>query len=591
MRLPANLEKIEDMKTNATSILIEKNVLMETRDGIKLRSDIYRLDDGNRHPAILIRTPYNKTVVANGEANLFRTVQAGYAVIFQDIRGRYASEGTYDGGDLFLEVESQDGYDAIEWLASQPWCDANVGTAGNSYMARLQWMLAKENPPHLKAIAPWVSSSTPTSIGTYLYGVINLIMGASSAITMGLGIAESLEKQGKDVSEMRRMLARAADNPEEVYNYLPLKDIPHFDFPGLKEVWYARGLSAIPRIEDAERAVWAYAKVQVPCLQMSGWYEFNGCGTLINYQSMKQKGGSALSREGQYMVLGPWSHTQQTAFLGDVNFGGLADSRGSGLWEHTMAYYDKYLRGMDVSLPTVRYFLMGRNIWKEADDWPLPQTHWQRYYLHSGGRANSSAGNGQLTLNEPSAEPPDTFIYDPSFPVPTAGGAWSTGNGYVPGPLDQSRIEKREDILCYTTPELDEDLEVTGPLELHLFASTSARDTDFAAKLVDVYPDGRAFNAASGIIRARYRHSRFTPELVTPEEVIEYVVNLVATSQLFKKGHSIRIDVTSSSFPEYDRNMNTGNPIGEDITGITATQTVYHQSKLASYIDLPVIVS
>jgi uncharacterized protein len=577
------------MKASTRSILIEKNVPMETRDGTILRSDIFRMDDGQKQPAIITRTPYNKILMAERDQSLLALVQAGFAVVYQDIRGRYASEGNYDGGDLFLEIESADGYDAVEWLAEQPWCDGNVGTAGGSYMARTQWMLAKANPPHLKAIAPFISSCTPTNIGSYLYGVINLIMGASSATTMGQGIAENLEKQGKDASEMRKMLSRALLNPEEVYNFLPLKEIPHFNFPGLKEIWYARGLAAIPKVEDAEKAIWAYSKITVPCFQLSGWYDFNGRGAQINYQKMKQQGGSAVSRDCQHLLLGPWCHDYGTGRLGDLNFGDLADLRGSGSLEYMIAYYHKYLCGMDIHLPQVRYFMMGKNVWQNADDWPLPQTQWQRFYLHSKGYANSSSGDGWLSCDKPSGEPNDSFVYDPLNPVPTVGGAWAFGNGYVPGPLDQSRIERRDDILCYSTPVLQEDAEISGPLELHIWASTTVKDTDFTAKLIDVYPDGRAFNVASGFIRARYRHSCYSEEFVIPGEIIEYVISLSGTSNLFRKGHCIRIDVSSSNFPEYDRNMNTGNPIGEDITGIKARQTIYHQSDCSSYIDLPVI--
>jgi putative CocE/NonD family hydrolase len=261
------------------------------------------------------------------------------------------------------------------------------------------------------------------------------------------------------------------------------------------------------------------------------------------------------------------------------------------LSQHNISFFNKYVRGMEVDLPRVRYFVMGPNAWRNADSWPLPQTQWQRFFLHSQGQANSSGGDGLLSREEPGNERPDTYKYNPLHPVPTLG-----CRGHVqllrvpPGVQEQSSNERRQDVLCYTTAELKEDMEVIGPLKLHLYAATSARDTDFVAKLVDVYPDGRAFNVTTdGIIRARYRKSLFQPELVTPGEVNEYVINLEATSQLFRKGHRIRIDIMSSSFPEYDRNMNTGNPVGEDAKGIIAEQTIYHESEYASYIDLPVI--
>jgi putative CocE/NonD family hydrolase len=310
---------------------------------------------------------------------------------------------------------------------------------------------------------------------------------------------------------------------------------------------------------------------------------------------MQEKGGSEISRQNQHILMGPWLHLGPT-FLGetgDLSFGHESSLRGSQLSEYNLAFFNKYLKGMEIALPAVRYFVMGRNEWRNADSWPLPQTQWQRFYLHSQGKANTSGGNGLLSRDEPGRESPDSYTYNPLQPVPTTG---CRGHNelliFAPSPQEQMPIEQREDVLCYTTPELKEDIEITGPLMLHLFAATSARDTDFTAKLVDVYPDGHAYNVTcDGIIRARYRKSLFTPELVRPGEVNEYVINLEATSQLFRKGHRIRIDISSSSFPEYDRNMNTGNPIGEDAVGIAALQQLYHSREYPSYIDLPVIPS
>ncbi|HTY82100.1 MAG TPA: CocE/NonD family hydrolase [Dehalococcoidales bacterium] len=572
------------------SVRIDRDVPVPVRDGTVLCGDIYRPGDRKKHPALLLRTPYGKIPMAEHDCSLInKFVQAGYAVIYQDVRGRYASAGIYDSADAFLTQEGPDGFDSVEWVAAQPWCDGAVGTFGGSYMARLQWMLGKENPPHLKAMAPSISSDTPASQAPLWYGTIALIMATSSAATVGMGMAEKLESEGKDASRMRKMLNQAINEPMEVLNFLPLKDIPHFDFPGLKEVWYNRGLKALPPPEQAGNIYWQYEKVTVPCLYQSGWYDFNLRGSLANYLNMKKRGGSQLTRRNQYLLIGPWSHGIMPSSLGNINFGPAADALGGHIAEHYIAYFDKYLRGIDSEIPAVRYFIMGENAWHTADGWPLPQTQWRRYFLHSRGRANSSAGNGILTRDEPSDDIPDKFIYDPHSPVLTAGGPWASGNGFVPGPLDQGHNERREGVLCYTTPELKEDLQVTGPLSLHLFAATSARDTDFTAKLVDVCPDGRSYNVAEGIVRARFRKSVFTTELLTPGEVIEYTIDLVGASQLFRRGHRIRLDVTSSNFPAFDRNMNTGNPTGEDKRGLVATQSVFHQAGYASYIDLPVI--
>jgi hypothetical protein len=456
-------------------------------------------------------------------------------------------------------------------------------------MARVQWLLAQEKPPHLKAMAPAISSNTPAPQATLWYGVIALVMGASSAATVGMDIIDKLEKQGQDVAEIKNLLQQVVSDPETALNYLPLKDMPHFNFPGVREVWNNRGLQALPPAEMAARLIWQYENVTVPCLQQSGWYEFNEKGALENFRNMKEKGGSQLARKGQHLLLGPWAHGQPTGISGEINFGPLASPLGAGVTNYNLAFFDKYIRGKEVDLPAVRYFVMGRNTWEASSDWPLPQTRWRRHFLHSRGHANSSGGDGFLTREEPASEPPDAYIYDPLSPVRTTGGAWAAGNGFVPGPLDQSRLEKRADVLCYTTAELSEPVEVTGPLQLHLFAATSACDTDFTARLLDVYPDGRCFNVAEGIIRARFRKSVFHPEPVKPGKIYEYVIDMVATSQLFLNRHRIRIDITSSNFPAFDRNMNTGNAVGEDAHGIVARQTVFHQKEYPSYIDLPVI--
>ncbi len=256
-----------------------------------------------------------------------------------------------------------------------------------------------------------------------------------------------------------------------------------------------------------------------------------------------------------------------------------------------MAFFDKYLRGMDLKLPRVRYFVMGMNSWKTVDIWPLPQTQWMRIYLHSKGQANTLYGDGTLEWDEPSSEPPDVYLYDPKFPVHTLGGRTVPHGSLAPGPLDQNPVEKRKDVLCYTTPELSSDLEVTGPIALHLFASTSVTDTDFMAKLIDVYPNGAAYNMAEGYIRAKYRESFIRSRPIEPGSIYEYNIDMATISIMFRRGHRIRIDITSSNFPKIDRNMNTGNPFGEDSTGIPAMQTIYHQPEYASYIDLPVIPS
>ncbi len=570
------------------SIRVDRDIPMKMRDGITLKADVYRPDDRERHPAIVVRTPYNK--IPSAPSDFLSPVEAafaGYAMIIQDTRGRFASEGEFFIG----RSEGQDGYDTVENIAAEPWCDGNVGMVGASYLGRNQWDAAMEAPPHLKAIAPhvigagWVSESG-------MSGVKELETGISWFATMALDMIGKMAGQGKDVSKMLENVRYAMSHFEEVCNFLPLKDIPYFKFEGLQEGFLRRfSDDFLKGKKSEEELLWAYEQIKVPCLQSAGWYDMSVAHIFLNFFKMKKKGGSPLAREGQHMIMGPWVHGSRLRnFIGALNFGAYGSGAGAFMIERHIAFFDKYLKGIDSKyLVPIRYFVMGRNRWKNAETWPLPETQWQRFFLHSRGHANTAAGDGVLSREEPGRESPDIFVYNPLDPVPTRGGRLNPDLNQAAGPQDQTIVEKRNDVLCYTTPELNEELEITGPLKLHLFASTSTVDTDFFVKLVDVYPNGLAVNVAEGAIRARYRKSILNPQPLIPGEVNEYKIDLASTSNVFARGHRLRIDITSSNFPRFDRNMNTGNPFGEDAFGIPAMQTIFHQPGQASYIDLPVI--
>ena len=572
------------------SIHVDNDVAIEMRDGAKLRADIYRPDDREKHPAILFRS-YNRAYGSTMPL-LYDLVNAGYAFVNSDLRGRGTSEGVWQPEKNFI-VEGPDSHDTVEWIAGQSWCDGHVGTTGISHATFFQWMNAIEQPPHLRAISPWSGDFNEMFVPPYTGGAISLITTLIWLPNESADVVNKMERQGQDVAEMRRILEWVRDNPEEVAYYLPLKDVPLARIGRIGELLKWR-LHPVSQAELEKHRL--YEQVTVPCFSVTGWYDGVSWVEFENFNNMRKRGGSQRAREGQHIIAGPWPHHmlfQATrATLGDLNFGATADSMGSGIHQHQIAFFDKYVRGKDIQIPTVRYFVMGRNQWRTADAWPLPQTQWQRFYIHSQGGANTAAGDGLLSRDEPGSEPADVFVYNPHRPVPTVGGPLIgalPGAGFVAGPLEQSHVEKRSDVLCYTTSELEKDMEVTGPLQIHLFAATSARDTDFTARLVDVYPNGRAYNLAEGIMRASGRKFADKRDLVNPGEAYEYVITMGHTSQLFRKGHRIRIDISSSSFPQFDRNMNTGNPIGEDAYGIPAMQTVYHQSGYATYIDLPVI--
>jgi len=570
-----------------SSIRIDRDVPMTTRDNVVLRSDVYRPDGREKRPAILIRSPYNKQYSASGDyLAAVDAAFAGYAVVVQDTRGRFASEGNFIPGG----PEGRDGYDAVEWIAAEPWCDGNVGMAGGSYLGRIQWQTAVEAPPHLKAIAPHITTSGPVS-DLRRTGVVDLDQSISWFATMAVDMVDRLEKQGKDVAEMRRMITYARFNTDEIARFLPIKDIPHFKFEGIAHAFQPARMEDLLKVFKSEEDLyWKYEKVQVPGFHSAGWYDLFSGSLFANFRNMRAKGGSELARKGQHVLCGPWVHGGDLlAYVGARHFGPVARGIAALVKERHMAFFDRYLMGKDVRVPIVRYFVMGPDVWREADDWPLPQTDWQRFHLHGGGRANTLSGDGLLGREDPGAEPSDHYVYDPQNPVPTLGGRTLPTGRLVPGPFDQRPLEARPDVLCYTTPAFEQDFEVTGPLVLHLFAATSAVDTDFMAKLCAVLPDGTAYNIAEGCIRARFRKSLLGPELVTPGEVYEYTIDLAATSIVLGKGHRLRLDVTSSNFPHMDRNLNTGRPFATDAEIVPAMQTIFHRHGQASYIDLPVI--
>jgi putative CocE/NonD family hydrolase len=573
-----------------SSIRFDQNLFIEMRDGTLLAGEVYRPGDGGKHPAIILRTPYHSDeVLSFSYARVIPTMQAGYALVIAYVRGRFGSQGKYD---LMApqELEGADCYDTVEWVAAQPWCDGNIGMAGESALGTVQWRTARENPPHLNAIAPSLTGAPGENGPEVSDAPVLLNIAVSLLLILAGDVLNKLEQKGVDTGEMHRLMETVEADPSLAYNYLPLKDVPQFNIPGIKEIWQTLLRRPDSKKSPASPEPYPYHKIKIPTLNIASWYDPWSRHTFHTFLKMKAKAGSSYARRHQYLFAGPWCHHKPTRILGNVDFGPKADEVGSRAWEYQLSFFDKYLKGKSINLPAVRYFTMGRNTWHDASGWPLPPTDWQRFFLHSRGGANSCYGDGLLNREEPGNEPMDTYLYNPYQPVPTTGGRGAEAeNGFVTGPIDQVHIERRPDVLCYTTTELAQNIEVSGPLELHLFASSSCRDTDFTAKLVDVYPDGRAYNIADGIVRAQYRNSFTIPELLKPGEIVEFIIRLGPISQLFRAGHRIRIDVTSSNFPTFDRNMNTGNPVGEDAEGIPASQTVYHRSGYVSYIDLPVI--
>jgi putative CocE/NonD family hydrolase len=411
-------------------------------------------------------------------------------------------------------------------------------------------------------------------------------------------LLRSNARQGvADFDEWRQRLIEAIDNLPETAKTLPLTDIP------VNPVWtpYFAEWMAHPSRDEywRERSIEErHDQVRVPALNIAGWYDIFLDGSLRNFTGVRAAGATEAAREGSRLLLGPWTHTTPPlSGSGDVDFGAMG---GQSLMPlsfdvdgETLRFFDYWLRGIDDGLsaePRVRLFVMGEDVWRSENEWPLARAVETELFLSSGGNANSIAGDGALVSEAPAGDRPDVFLYDPYHPVPTAGGQLCCYPATLePGAFDQRLVEARSDVLVYTTPPLEEDTEVTGPVRLHLWAATTAPDTDFTGKLVDIYPDGYARNLTDGIVRARYRQGTDAPRPITPGEVYEYEIDLWATSNLFRRGHRIGLEVSSSNFPRFDRNLNTGHELGADAEMLPAVQTVFHDAEHPSRLVLPIV--
>ena len=571
-------------------IVLERNIEIPMRDGCVLRGDLFRPDTDEKLPVLLNRKPYNKAMpmVFAMTLDATRAAEAGYNVLIQDCRGRFASDGVWD----CFTVEAADGYDTIEWAASQPWSSGKVGTYGASYMGATQWLAATQSPPSLKAMVPSITASDYHDGWTFQGGAFSLFFNVSWTMA-ALAPANLMRERGSNsvIAKELGAVVGSIDRMREKMEHLPLSDFPMFQagapyffdwlkHPAYDEYW--RKLS----IEER------HAKIDVPALNIGGWYDIFQGGTLRNFSGMRAKGASGAARSGQRLMVGPWSHAVPFQNLvGAVDFGLRSGPVSVDVDGVQLRFFDRWLKGKAAGDDTpVRLFIMGINEWRDEKDWPLPGTDFRRYYLHSRGIANSAYGDGALSTEPPGPEPSDHFLYNPADPVPTVGGGLCCYPGALQGGAwDQADVEHRADVLVYSTEPLDEDLEVTGPVRLTLFASSSAPDTDFTAKLVDAAPCGTAINLTDGILRARFRESRAAEVMLTPGKATQFDVDMWSTANVFKKGHRIRLEVSSSNYPRFDRNLNTDHPLYSDAEMHPAMQTVIHDRTFASHLMLPVI--
>lgn len=589
-------------------VVVQKNVPVPMRDGVVLAADLYlparngKVVEG-RFPAVMERTPYDKEGRVN-EGRYF--ARRGYVAVMQDVRGRFQS-----GGEWYpFAKEGPDGYDSVEWAGTQPWCDGNVGTMGGSYCGSDQSALATLNPPHLKAMVVAVGTSNYHKSSLRQNGALELrfmVYAFRMATTSREALADPALKAAlvEDYERVGEWLTRTPyRRGSSALRFLPSYEQWLLDILGegdYNDYWKQRGYAIEQYYEE---------HADVPTVYLGGWYDSYARGTTDNYVAL-----SKMKKTPQHLLMGPWTHGGWgNSFAGDVDFGPdavLDDYNG-----YRLRWFDRWLKGIDNGVDRekpVRIFVMGGGssekdrsgrlshlgTWRDVVDWPLPDTAYTPYYLHA---------DGTLSLEVPEASEPSRFTFDPRDPVPTIGGGISAanevmgagafdqrGNRRFYGCKDTLPLSARSDVLVFQTGELEADVEVTGPLTVKLWASSSAVDTDFTVKLSDVhphnvdYPDGFVQNISDSIIRGRYRNSRERTELMVPEEVSAFEIVMYPTSNVFAKGHRIRLDVSSSNFPRFDINPNTGGPLGRDRRFALAEQAVYHDPDRPSHIVLPVI--
>lgn len=598
--------KVPEPKYN---VRVERSVMIPMRDGTQLSSDLYFPQGVNgKLPVILIRTPYNKnTFYKRVWLGPYVFAEQGFVAAVQDCRGRYASEGQFTLSDN----EPEDGYDTVSWLAGQPWSNGKIGTYGCSYMGENQIGQAALRNPHLKAMIPQSAGGQVGSAGgRYRYAAI--INGGAFELSTAFGwfrgsgskyfFRPPPDLSQDDVRQIEDFFNPAPEIPRidfgQIWNTLPVIDMmkkagaPPTDFEDYvshepADPWWDK----FGFITDADR-------FDVPTLHINGWYDLGVAETLFLFNLMQKNAESIRGRENQFVIISPATHCVAEFFMGaegqmSVGDRPVGDPRFN-YWETYIRWFDYWLKGIEngvTDMPRVQIYIMGENEWKEEQEWPLARTVYTKYYVHSDGYANSRYGSGVLNTEKPGDEQPDRFIYDPHTPVPSLGGpVCCTGTPEaVPGSYDQAEIEMRNDVLVYTSPELEEGIEVTGPIRAVLNVSSSARDTDFTVKLVDVYPDGTAYNVQEGILRARYREGFDKTVWMKPGEVCEVKIDVHATSNYFGPGHRIRLEISSSNFPRFDRNLNTGGNNYDESEWVVAKNTLHHSKTSPSYIVLPIV--
>jgi hypothetical protein len=572
-------------------VITERDVMVPMADGTRLAIDIYRPDAPGKFPVLVERTPYDKTTSSEiqvGAHTFF--AERGYAFLVQDTRGRFASEGEFypflDDGWL----QNRDGYDTVQWIAQQPWSDGKVGVLGGSYTGQTAYMIAPTQPAALQAMFVRESASDLFDHWVYRGGAFELgFVAAWSTRTFGPDIvARAFPSAGRDGA--KRRLDGAVANQEKDFWHLPLATYPQLRWaPGWQYFYDWVGHSKDGPYWWQQNVGLNHHRFQVPVYHLGGWYDIFLQGTIENFRGLRQNAGTALARDNQKLVIGPWIHGSTNVGkteVGELRFPGADGVDYNGV---RLKWFDHWLKGVDGGVtrePPILIYVMGANRWRAENEWPPARARFTPYYLRAGPAGSAATlYDGRLSVEPPiGAEGPASYAYDPRDPVPTLGGNTLF---IASGPTDHRKADAGS--LTFTTAPLAEDLEVTGPVKAVLYALSSTVDTDWVVRLSDVYPDGRSILIVDGVLRARYRDSMSEPSLITPDRVYRYEVDLWATSNVFKAGHRLRVGVTSSNFPRWDRNLNTAESPETGARPETAFNTIFFDPSRPSHILLPVI--
>ena len=563
------------------NLRIIRNLLCPVRDGTNLACDLYRPDNDEKLPTILMRTPYIKEHFSDEwlYSDYAALAESGYNVLIQDVRGCGASEGILlsSGGN-----EVEDGYDSVEWAAAQPWCNGVVGMYGLSYFGFTQMAAAQDNPPHLKAICPFQNGS--------LYP-----LSMTSANTLGcyhlmwlydrvLARLDQYPLSDEEKQKVRDSIHYYQEHWNEIILQLPLIETKAARIEGapvlLDYIDLINGVEDDAFLKSARRPI-ALKNIDVPMFLLSGWFDAAKDGTFENYDEI-MKNGTETARTKSRLMIGPWQHGGMlVSSIEDKDFGPENSGQGHGVQEAVRQWFDHWLKNKEISqYPPVSIFVLGINKWRDEEEWPPKRACIKKYYLEAGKDKNS----GLLKSSLPEGKPSSHYVYDPGDPLPSM---YTDGKGHMVF-ADPAAMEQREDVLVFSSSPFTSPVEVTGYVTLVLYASTDCTDTDFYCKLSDTSPDGSSFPLIHGIVRARFRHGRKAEPLI-PGNVYCFEIKLGAISNVFLEGHSLRIDLSSSSFPEYDRNLNTGERTGYGTDFVKASQTIFHSTEYPSHLLLPVI--